>query len=43
MNFRFNTGAERIAVLEDMRKPAIVFPSSWELQRTRQKDSTSLT
>ena len=25
MNFEFNTGAERIAVLEDLRKPTIIF------------------
>ncbi|KAF8880897.1 hypothetical protein CPB84DRAFT_1817292 [Gymnopilus junonius] len=38
MNFKFNTGAERIAVLEDLRKPAIIFPPGWDPNRTRQKD-----
>ncbi|PPQ98103.1 hypothetical protein CVT26_003273 [Gymnopilus dilepis] len=38
MNFKFNTGAERIAVLEDLRKPSIIFPSTWDPNRTRQKD-----
>ncbi|KAF9482948.1 hypothetical protein BDN70DRAFT_828321 [Pholiota conissans] len=38
MNFKFNTGAERIAVLEDLRKPTILFPAGWESHRTRQKD-----
>jgi len=41
MNFRFNTGAERIDVLEDLRKPAIIFPPTWDVQRPRQKDSVS--
>ena len=39
MNFRFNTGSERINVLEDLRKPTITFPPTWDLQKTRQKDS----
>ncbi|KAL6299472.1 kinase-like domain-containing protein [Sparassis latifolia] len=37
MNYMFSTGAERIAVLEDLRKPGIFFPSSWEPYRTRQR------
>ena len=41
MNFKFNTGAERIAVLEDLRKPTIIFPSSWDPHRNRQRESTS--
>ncbi|KAJ3517042.1 hypothetical protein NLJ89_g752 [Agrocybe chaxingu] len=38
MNFKFNTGVERIVVLEDLRKPPIIFPSGWDPTRTRQKD-----
>jgi hypothetical protein len=32
MSFQFNTGAERIAVLEDLRKPVIIFPPNLGLQ-----------
>ena len=39
MNYTFTTGAERIAVLEDIRKPAIYFPSDWDAHRTRQRES----
>jgi hypothetical protein len=39
MNFKFNTGAERIAVLEDLRKPSVTFPSGWDTHRIRQKES----
>lgn len=39
MNYAFTTGAERIAVLEDIRKPAIYFPSGWDTHRTRQRES----
>jgi translation initiation factor 2-alpha kinase 4 len=39
MNYRFSTGSERIAVLENLRKPGIFFPPSWEPHRTRQKES----
>ena len=39
MNYNFTTGAERIAVLEDIRKPAIYFPSGWDAHRTRQRES----
>ena len=39
MNYAFTTGAERIAVLEDIRKPGIYFPSGWDAHRTRQKES----
>ena len=39
MNYSFTTGAERIAVLEDIRKPAIYFPSDWDVHRTRQRES----
>ncbi|KAH9487410.1 eIF-2-alpha kinase GCN2 [Psilocybe cubensis] len=38
MNFQFNTGAERIAVLEDLRKPSITFPAGWDPHRIRQKE-----
>jgi translation initiation factor 2-alpha kinase 4 len=37
MNYMFSTGAERIAVIEDLRKSAIIFPSSWEPKRERQR------
>ena len=39
MNYSFTTGAERIAVLEDIRKPGIYFPSDWDAHRTRQRES----
>ena len=39
MNYFFTTGAERIAVLEDIRKPGIYFPSAWDAHRTRQRES----
>lgn len=39
MNYFFSTGAERIAVLEDLRKPGIFFPNDWEVHRDRQKQS----
>ncbi|KAF8959858.1 kinase-like domain-containing protein [Flammula alnicola] len=38
MNFKFNTGAERIAVLEDLRKPSIIFPTGWDVHRVRQRE-----
>ncbi|KAG2024094.1 STE/STE20/YSK protein kinase [Coprinopsis cinerea AmutBmut pab1-1] len=38
MNYRFTTGSERIVVLEDLRKPGIFFPTSWEPHRTRQRE-----
>ncbi|KZT71101.1 Serine/threonine-protein kinase [Daedalea quercina L-15889] len=37
MNYMFSTGAERIAVLEDLRKPGIFFPTSWQPHRARQR------
>ncbi|KAI0066910.1 Serine/threonine-protein kinase [Artomyces pyxidatus] len=37
MNYMFSTGAERIAVIEDLRKPEIFFPGDWEAHRTRQR------
>ena len=39
MNYAFTTGAGRIAVLEDIRKPGIYFPSDWDAHRTRQRES----
>jgi eukaryotic translation initiation factor 2-alpha kinase 4 len=39
MNYSFSTGAERIAVIEDLRKKDIVFPVDWEIHRTRQRQS----
>ena len=42
MNYMFSTGSERIVVLENLRKPQIYFPSSWESHRSRQKQSTLL-
>ncbi|TFK23737.1 other/PEK/GCN2 protein kinase [Coprinopsis marcescibilis] len=38
MNYRFSTGSERIFVLEEIRKPGVIFPSSWDHHRTRQKE-----
>lgn len=35
----FSTGAERIAVIEDLRKTSIFFPSSWDVKRERQRKS----
>ncbi|TFY68401.1 hypothetical protein EVJ58_g1031 [Rhodofomes roseus] len=37
MNYMFSTGAERIVVLEDLRKPGIYFPASWQPHRARQR------
>jgi hypothetical protein len=39
MNYFFSTGAERIAVIEDLRKKDIVFPVDWDIHRTRQRQS----
>jgi len=39
MNYSFSTGAERIAVLEDIRKPEVYFPRDWDPRRSRQKQS----
>ncbi|KII86233.1 hypothetical protein PLICRDRAFT_114396 [Plicaturopsis crispa FD-325 SS-3] len=36
MNYRFGTDSERFAVLENLRKSAIIFPSGWEPHRSRQ-------
>lgn len=38
MNYQFSTGSERIAVLEDLRKPSIIFPVSWDPHRKSQKE-----
>lgn len=39
MNYFFNTGAERISVLEDLRNPGTLFPEDWDPLRTRQQQS----
>lgn len=39
MSYFFNTGAERINVLENLRSPAIFFPDDWDPLRTRQQQS----
>ena len=39
MNYFFSTGAERIAVIEDLRKKDIIFPDDWDAHRTRQRQS----
>lgn len=41
MNYFFNTGAERINVLENLRNPRIFFPDDWDPLRTRQQQSRS--
>ncbi|KAI0029609.1 kinase-like domain-containing protein [Vararia minispora EC-137] len=38
MNYQFRTGAERIRVIEDLRKPSIIFPQGWDPKRTRQRE-----
>nr|GAT55219.1 predicted protein [Mycena chlorophos] len=38
MNHKFNTGAERIAVIEGLRQPLVLFPTSWDARLTRQKE-----
>ncbi|KAF9457367.1 kinase-like domain-containing protein [Collybia nuda] len=38
MNYSFSTGAERIAVIEDIRKPGIFFPPGWDPHRSRQRE-----
>ncbi|KAJ7121645.1 hypothetical protein C8R44DRAFT_622641 [Mycena epipterygia] len=37
MNYKFSTGAERIAVIEDLRDPLVIFPSGWDSRLTRQR------
>ncbi|PCH37122.1 Serine/threonine-protein kinase [Wolfiporia cocos MD-104 SS10] len=37
MNYMFSTSAERIAVLEDLRKPAIIFPLEWPPHKIKQQ------
>ena len=39
MNYTFSTGFERIVVLENLRKPDIIFPATWDSLRARQKQS----
>jgi translation initiation factor 2-alpha kinase 4 len=38
MNYPFNTDSERIYVIEDIRKPEIIFPSGWPSARVRQRN-----
>ncbi|KAF8625130.1 hypothetical protein AX15_005537 [Amanita polypyramis BW_CC] len=38
MNYKFTTGSERIAVIEDLRKPGIFFPPTWDSHRSRQRE-----
>ncbi|KAG6856809.1 hypothetical protein H0H87_000506 [Tephrocybe sp. NHM501043] len=38
MNYAFSTGAERIAVIEDLRKAGIFFPREWDPSRHRQRE-----
>ncbi|KAJ7668466.1 kinase-like domain-containing protein [Mycena polygramma] len=37
MNYKFSTGSERIAVIENLRQPLVVFPPSWDSLLTRQR------
>ncbi|KAJ7650439.1 kinase-like domain-containing protein [Roridomyces roridus] len=37
MNYKFTTGSERIAVIEDLRRPLVIFPASWDSRLTRQR------
>jgi translation initiation factor 2-alpha kinase 4 len=37
MNFTFTTSSERIAVIEDLRRPQIYFPPEWDPQLSRQR------
>ncbi|KAI6046986.1 kinase-like domain-containing protein [Pisolithus marmoratus] len=41
MNYMFGTGAERIAVIEDLRKPEVYFPRDWDQHRARQRQIIS--
>ena len=36
MNYHFKTGFERIAVLEDLRRPQIIFPMDFVRHRQRE-------
>ncbi|KAG5719281.1 Serine/threonine-protein kinase gcn2 [Termitomyces sp. T112] len=38
MNYKFSTGAERIEVIEDLRRPEIFFPSGWDPSRQNQRE-----
>jgi translation initiation factor 2-alpha kinase 4 len=42
MNYTFSTRSERIAVIEDLRKPGIYFPRDWDPLRTQQRESELL-
>ncbi|KAF8170288.1 kinase-like domain-containing protein [Mycena galopus ATCC 62051] len=37
MNHHFSTASERIVVIERLRQPLVVFPSSWDIHLTRQR------
>ncbi|KDQ55313.1 hypothetical protein JAAARDRAFT_37347 [Jaapia argillacea MUCL 33604] len=41
MNYFFSTGAERVAVIEDLRRPDTIFPPDWESHRSRQRQIIS--
>ncbi|TFK64222.1 kinase-like protein [Pluteus cervinus] len=38
MNYHFTTTSERIAVLEELRKPGIFFPANWPETRSKQRE-----
>jgi len=40
MNYAFSTGYERIQVIENLRRPSIIFPNDWPTARVRQRKST---
>lgn len=37
MNFSFSTQSERIAVLEELRGPEVVFPAAWQGRHQQKK------
>ncbi|KAK7057453.1 kinase-like domain-containing protein [Favolaschia claudopus] len=37
MNYKFSTGSERIAVIEGLRQPIVVFPPTWDSRLIRQR------
>lgn len=42
MNYAFSTGSERIAVIENLRRPEVLFPSDWNPLFSRQRKSKHL-
>ena len=42
MNHMFNTASERIFVVENLRKPEIIFPSDWDASRKKQREGNFL-